>query len=145
MYSFLFLFPSYCHSVVHRVISIVSDGSIVFLHVFFESLYRCVNPVFNAGKSFSSLFFFYKYSLSTSSLGFNALCMVIGFLVLWSICLSSSLVHFQKDPEYLTRGTALVFIPLISFRFVSFVSSSFLVLLRYYFLILFFISTCLMV
>ena len=43
------------------------------------------------------------YSLSTSSLGYNALCMVISFLVLWSICLSSSLVHLRKGPEYLTR------------------------------------------
>ena len=41
--------------------------------------------------------------------------MVISFLVLWSICLSSSLVHFRKGPEYLTRGTAQVFIPLIRF------------------------------
>ena len=34
------------------------------------------------------------YSLSTLSLGCNAFCMVISILVLWSICLSSSLVHF---------------------------------------------------
>ena len=46
------------------------------------------------------------YSLSTSSLGCNALCMVISFLVLWSIYLSSSLVHLRKGPGYLTRGTA---------------------------------------
>ena len=43
------------------------------------------------------------YYLSTSSLGCNALCMVISFLVLSSICLSSR-VHFKKGPEYLTRG-----------------------------------------
>ena len=85
------------------------------------------------------------YSLSTSSPGCDALCMVISFLVLWSICLSSSLVHLRKGPEYLTRGKAQVFIPLIRFLQLSFVSSSFLVLLRYYFWILFFISTCLMV
>ena len=70
--------------------------------------------------------------------------MVIRFLVLWSIYLSSSLVHLKKDLEYLTRGTAQVFITLISFRLESFVSSSFLVLLWYSFWILFFISTCLM-
>ena len=46
------------------------------------------------------------YSMSTSSLGCYALCMVMRFLVLSSICLSSSLVHFRKGPEYLTRGTA---------------------------------------
>ena len=85
------------------------------------------------------------YSQSTSSLGCNALCMVISFLVLWSICLSSSLVHFKKGPKYLTRGTAQVFIPLIRFLLHSFVTSSFLVLPRYSFLIFSFICTCLMV
>ena len=78
-------------------------------------------------------FFHCTYSLSTSSLGCNALCMVISFLVPWSICLSSSLVHLRKGPEYLTRSTAQVFIPLIRFLQLSFVLSSFLVLLRYYF------------
>ena len=43
------------------------------------------------------------YSLSTSSLGCNALGMVISFLFLWSICRSSSLIHLRKGPEYLTR------------------------------------------
>ena len=84
-------------------------------------------------------------SLSTTSLGCNALCMVISFLILWSICLSSTLVHMRKGPEYLTRGTAQVFIPLIRFLLLGFVSISFLVLLRYPFGILFFIPTCLMV
>ena len=74
----------------------------------------------------------------------NALCMDISF-VLWSTCLSSSLVHFKNGPEYLMRGTAQVFIPLISFLQHSFVSSSFLILLRYSFFIFSFISTCLMV
>ena len=55
------------------------------------------------------------YSLSTSYLECNALCLVISFLVLWSICLSSILVNFKKGPEYLTRVTARVFIPLIRF------------------------------
>ena len=49
-----------------------------------------------------------------SSLGCNALCMVISFLVLSFICLNSSLVHFRKCPKYL-RGTAQVFVPLIRF------------------------------
>ena len=59
--------------------------------------------------------------------------MVISFLVIWSICLSSSLVHFKNGPEYLKRCIAQVFIPLIRFRFDSLVSSCFLVLLRYSF------------
>ena len=28
----------------------------------------------------------------------------MSFMVLWSVCLSSSLVHFKNGPEYLTRG-----------------------------------------
>ena len=71
--------------------------------------------------------------------------MVISFLVLWSICLISSLVHWRKGPKYLTRGTAQVFIPLIRFHPGSFVSIILLVLLRYSFWILSFISPCLMV
>ena len=46
------------------------------------------------------------YNLSTSYLGCNALCMVISFLVLWSICLSSSLsllslFYFVLDSRFL--------------------------------------------
>ena len=89
--------------------------------------------------------FLATYNLSTSSLGCNALCMVISFLVLWSICLSSSQVHLRKGPEYLTRDTAQVFIPLMRFLLESFVSSCFRVLLRYSFRIVSFIWTCLMV
>ena len=63
----------------------------------------------------------------------HLLCMVISFLVLWSICLSSSLIYFKKGSEYLTRGTAQVFIPLIRLLQDSFISSCFLVLLRYYY------------
>ena len=58
-----FLFNSYCHSIVYRVVNIVSDGcnqsSSVFSYVVFESLYRCVNAIFDAGKSSSSLFSWY--------------------------------------------------------------------------------------
>ena len=107
--------------------------------IVFESMYGCVNAVFNAGKSSYSVFLD-TYSLSMSSLGCNALCIVISFLVLWS-----SRVHLRKCPEYLTRGTAQVFIPLMRFLLLSFVSSSFLVLPRYSFWIFSFISACLMV
>ena len=82
-------------------------------------------------------FFLDTYSMLTSSMGCNALCMVVSFLVLWFICLNS-LVHFRKGPEYLTSSTAQVIISLIRFLPDSFVSSNFLVLLS-------FISTCLMV
>ena len=79
---------------------------------------------------------------TTSSLGCKTLCMVFSFLVLCSICLSSSLVHFKKGPEYLTRGKAQVFIPLMRFLFYSLLTSSFLVLLRYFLKTFSFISTC---
>ena len=69
----------------------------------------------------------------------------MSFLVLWSFCFSFSQVHFRNGPEYLTRGTAKVFIPLIIFSLRCYISSSFLVLQRDSFLIFTFISTCLMV
>ena len=53
--------------------------------------------------------FLVTYILSTSSLGCKALCIVINFLLLWSICLSFSLVHFKKGSEYLKRGTVQSF------------------------------------
>ena len=53
--------------------------------------------------------------------------------------LSSSLVYFKDNPEYLTRRTAMVFISLMKFQWYDFVSSSFFfVLLRRYFLTFFF-------
>ena len=72
--------------------------------------------------------------LSTSSLAYKALC--ISFLVLWFICLSSSLVHFKNGPEYLRRGTAKVLISLMRILQYCLVSSSFLVFLSnsYFFL-----------
>ena len=55
-----FLFSSYCRSIVYRVVSIVSDGcnqsSFVFFYVVLESLCWCIDAVFDAGKSSSSLF-----------------------------------------------------------------------------------------
>ena len=54
------LFPCYYHFVVYRVVGNVSNGcnrsSFVFFYVVFEPLYRCVNAIFDAGKSSSSLF-----------------------------------------------------------------------------------------
>ena len=84
------------------------------------------------------------YSLSLSSRVCNSLCVVISLLILWSICLSSSLVRFKNGPEYLTRHITQVFILLIRFLRHSFVSSCFLVLLRYSFSIVPYISICLL-
>ena len=73
------------------------------------------------------------YSLSVLSVGYKTLYIVITFLVLWSICLSSSLVHFKNCPEHLTRGTALLFIPLMRFLQWNLVLCSFLVHLWFFF------------
>ena len=88
---------------------------------YFSSFYTCV---------FLLLFLTF---LSTSSLGGKILCILMNFLVLWSISWSSSLLYFKNGPEYLTRGTTKVFIPSMRFLLFSFVSSSFLVLLTYSF------------
>ena len=69
-----------------------------------------------------------------SFLGCKALCIIMSFFVLWSICWGSSMGHFKNIHEYLTRGTAQVFIPLMGFLLRSLVSSSFLVLLFKFFL-----------
>ena len=85
------------------------------------------------------------HSLSTSSLGCNAECMVISFLLNWSICLSSSLVHFKKSPEYLTRTTVQLFILLINFCYIVLSRVAFWFswnILSHFFS---FLSTCLMV
>ena len=70
-------------------------------------------------------------TLSMSSLGYKTLCIIISFLVLWSVCLSSFLVQFKNGPGYLTR----VFIPLMRFLFQSLVSRNFLVCLMQSFLV----------
>ena len=93
---------------------------------YFSTLYlgRCIDASTLSSMLVNSLpSFLDTYSLSTSSLGYSALCMVISFLVLWSICSGSSRVHFKNGFEYLTRSRAWVFIPLIRFLRDSFVSN----------------------
>ena len=76
----------------------------------------------------------YTYSLTVSSFGYKTLCRFINFLVLWSICLCSYIVHFKTKPEYLTKRTVHVFIILMRFLLQSLIPRRFLVLLRYSFL-----------
>ena len=80
------------------------------------------------------------YNLSMSSLECKALC----FLVLWSICLISSLVHFKNRLENLTRGIAQAFIPFMRFLMQSSFSRSFHICLGFSFLIFSFYFACLM-
>ena len=83
LFSFPFLFPSYYHSVIYRVVSIVFDcrnqSSIVFfgcsLRVVVSMCQRCLRCL----QVPLPLSFLGTYSLSTLSLEFNALCMVISF------------------------------------------------------------------
>ena len=112
----------------------------VFFNVILKSFYWCVYTVLNTDEFFFS---FSWYIQSTSSLKCKDLSIVINFLVLWSIYLSSSLVYFKNGPKYLTKSTTLVFTPLMRFLPQNLVSRRFLVLLRYSFLIYSFISTCL--
>ena len=95
---------------------------------------------------FSSSFFSWLIH-TISSLESKPLCIVINFLVLWLICLSFSLIHSKKGPEYLTRETVQVFIPLMRFLLQSLVLRIFLVLLRYSFFTFSFISAwcCLLI
>ena len=66
---------------------------------------RCIDASTLSSMLVSPLspFFLDTYSLSTSSLECYALYMVISFLVLWYICLISSLVHFKNGLKYLMR------------------------------------------
>ena len=81
------------------------------------------------------------YSLSLSS-GCNAMCIDIFSCPL--VNLSHPVVHCKNGPEYVRRRTTPVLILLIRFPQLSLISNIF-VLLRYSFLILSFISACLMV
>ena len=98
-------------------------------------------PCLQCWYSSSSFFSWRKYS-SVSSLGCKALCIIIIFLfssrfVKVLLCPTSKIVQ-----NILRVGTADRFILFIRFLQYSFVSSRFLVLLRYSFLIFSFISTC---
>ena len=79
--------------------------------------------------------------LDTYSLGCNAFCMVISFLVVWSICLSYFLVHFKKSSRISNNrySPGIYYFDKVSVT----VTRSFPVLLKYFFLTFSFISTCL--
>ena len=115
LFSLPFLFPGYFCSVDACIVCIVSVGcNQSFFHAFlchhlvFVSIHQCYVECWRF--IFFLLFMTHSLStsslrcLSTSSLGCKALCIVIRFLVLWSICLSFSFVHFKNGPEYLTRA-----------------------------------------
>ena len=80
-------------------------------------------------------FYLDAYSQSLSSLRYKILPILINYLVFRSICLNSYLVHFKNYLEYLKRKTIPVFIPLMTFPLKNLVWRSFLVRLRYFFLV----------
>ena len=102
-------------------------AAVISLSLFF--LIRPSNLFINASSLLASLLpsFIDIYRLSLSSLGCKALCMAISYLVFWSIWLS---FNFKNCLEYLTKGTAKLFIPLMRFLLQSLISRSFLVHLR---------------
>ena len=118
----------------------------LFLLFFVYSLSSCIiciNTILNANEFFSP--FFSWYISSMLSLICKVLCIFINFLVFCSICQSSSHLHLKNSPEYISRRTAQVFIPLMRFLLQSLVSSCLLILLRNSLLIVSFIPVCLMV
>ena len=115
---FPFLFSGYFFFLLTGVVRIVSGRSNQSLselcYVVLKSLYRCIKTVFNACKS-SSWHMQAVPVISGILHTLHALCIVISFLILWSMCFSSSLVHFKNGPEYLTRQTAQVSIHIVIF------------------------------
>ena len=100
-------FPFYFLAVAVTLILMSSvlflvDPVSIFSH-FMLSLCRCANASSLSSMQVSTLPPLHDtYYRLISSLVFNAFCMVISFLVLRSPCWSYFLVHFKKDPEYLT-------------------------------------------
>ena len=105
--------------------------SLLFVYIFFESLYGSIHTFLNSCESCNIVY--YCHFPGASSL--------ISFFH-WFIY--SSLVQFKKCRECLIRETAHVFIPLMRFLLES-LAKKFLVLLRYFFLIFSSVSVCLMV
>ena len=127
---------SHCSAGPLILLTVIRSSSLAAIYLFnvaFESLYQCNNAKFNASQT---PYPFFSWNVqSTSSLGCEALCILMSCLVLWSICISSYLV--MNGPEYLTSETALGLISLLRFLLDNLFSNSFLVLLRYTFLYFF--------
>ena len=109
-FSSRFCFSSYCSVCLYFVSSATRRWDLSFIapfNVVPECSNRFIPALFNAGESPS---FFYTCSLLMPSFRYNALRIVIKLWVLWSICLSSSLVYFKNGPMYLTKENCQMFI-----------------------------------
>ena len=148
-FCFLVIFSSLDLLVVCIVSGSCDQSSSMLFSVIFELLYRCINVIFNTGKSSSSVFFFFFFFAHT-------VCQ----RNLWDIRLYEwSLVFFFSGssiealpsltsrivPNILHGEKKQMFIPFMRFLLCSLVSSSFLALLKYLFVISSLNSTCLMV
>ena len=113
------------------------SSSLFFLNIVFEFWYYCIHAVFNPGMSSSPVFFLthivYQYHLWTVR---SYRCILISFLVTWSLCLSSSLGHFKKGLQYLTKRYKPSDSPFDEFSTSETVFRTFIVLLIYTFRIL---------
>ena len=96
---------------------LVAVISLPLFYVVFWSLDQCIDTILNADMSSSSSFLDTS-SLSMSSLGCKARCIVMNFLVLLSIYKGSSQVYFKNGLEYLTRGRPQLY-SLVWFGFYS--------------------------
>ena len=93
--------------------------------IFTEFLNCCIYAILNTGQSSSDLF---SYHICLCYLP-TIRPYVSSSIFLFFIHLSSSLIHFMNDQEYLIQETAQIFIPLMRFLLQNLVSRSFLVLL----------------
>ena len=105
-----------------------------FLNVILETLCCCINAVLNVDES--SFFFFFMKNI----IGRYHLSNVVTYLITTNF---HFIVLFKNSTEYLTKRSTQMFIPLIRFLLQSLASSSFVVLLSYFFLISSFIFLCL--
>ena len=109
LFFFPFLFSSFrCFSVCSYVSMAVTgcrnQSFLALFNVLLQTLCCRIYVILKAGESLSPVFSWYIQSML--SLGCKNLCIVISFLVFWSIRLSFYLVHFKNGPECLIRGTA---------------------------------------
>ena len=86
---------------------------------------------------FLLFFFLDTHNLSMSFLEFKALCIVVSFLVLWSICLNSSFVHFKIGSRVSHKEGGSGVYPFHKISSIRIGFEKFFVRLRYSFLIFF--------
>ena len=110
-FSFL-LSRFYCFSVSTHS-NVVINLSLLFWIWSSSHFYGCIYAILKAGESSSSLLSWHKQSIS--SLEYKAVWIIFNFLVLWSICLSTSYGHLKNGLLYSIRATTQVFITLKGF------------------------------